>query len=98
VKPAPKVKAPAKKPAVKKAPPKRPAVKKATSPRAKVAPKGVPTMTRWKLNSDGSIRGNISGSPNFRDGEQVTTSMITKGRIDQGEIVTTGSGSQYFLA
>jgi len=35
----------------------------------KQAPKGVPTLSGWRLNGDGSISGNISGSPNFRDGE-----------------------------
>lgn len=83
--PAPKKKAPA---------PKR----KAPAPRAKVAPRGVPTMKRWKMNRDGSITGAISGSPNFREGERVTTSMIVNGRIESGEVVTTGSGSRYFLA
>jgi len=77
--------------------PKKNTRKKKTSPKAKVAPKGVPTMNRWKMNRDGSITGIISGSINFNEGERVTTSMITKGIIDQGEIVTTGSGSRYFL-
>ena len=81
-----------------KAAPKKIAGKKAPAPKVKVAPKGLPTMNRWKMNSDGSITGIISGSINFKEGEEVTTSMITKGRIDQGEVVTTGSGSRYFLA
>ena len=96
---APKKRAPAPK---KKAPaPKKKALfpkKKAPAPRAKVAPRGVPTMKRWKMNRDGSITGAISGSPNFREGERVTTSMIVNGRIESGEVVTTGSGSRYFLA
>mmetsp|Transcript_23756 Transcript_23756/g.41679 ORF Transcript_23756/g.41679 Transcript_23756/m.41679 type:complete len:224 (+) Transcript_23756:702-1373(+) len=61
------------------------------------APKGVPTVSNWKLNGDGSISGRISGSPNFRDGENVTTSQIAQGRIEVGAVVKTGSGSRYFL-
>jgi hypothetical protein len=81
-----------------KAPPKKNVGKKAPAPKAKVAPKGVPTVSSWQMNRDGSISGIISGSINFNDGERVTTSMIENGRIDSGEVVTTGSGSKYFLA
>ena len=63
-----------------------------------LAPKGVPTIAGWKLNRDGSISGRISGSPNFRDGEQVTTSPIAQGRVESGSTVKTGSGSRYFLS
>ena len=63
----------------------------------KVAPRGVPTMKRWKRNFDGSITGTISGSKTFKDGERVTTSTIAKGKIGKKEVVTTGSGSRYFL-
>jgi hypothetical protein len=85
--------APKPKPAAKKAAPKpKPAPKKAT------APPGVPTLSRWRSNGDGSITGFITGSKSFRDGERVTTSPIARGRIDSGEVVTTGSGSRYFLA
>jgi hypothetical protein len=86
-----------KKAPVKKAAPKKAAPKKA-APKAKVAPRGVPTVSRWKLNRDGSVSGRISGSPAFREGEEVTTSEIVKGRLESGEVVTTGSGSRYFLA
>jgi len=90
-------------PAAKAAPktkgiPTKSVAKKAPAPKTKTAPNGVPTMNRWKMNSDGSVSGIITGSINFKEGELVTTSMITKGRIDQGEVVTTGSGSRYFLA
>lgn len=61
------------------------------------APKGVPTISGWKLNGDGSISGRISGSPNFKNGELITTSQIQKGRIEAGSVVQTGSGSRYFL-
>jgi hypothetical protein len=40
----------------------------------------------------------ISGSRAFNDGERVTTSSIAKGKIANNEIVTTGSGSRYFLS
>ena len=72
-------------------------VKKQQKQSAPSAPNGVPTITNWRLNGDGSISGKISGSPNFRDGEAVTTSPIAKGRIERGAVVTTGSGSRYFL-
>lgn len=62
-----------------------------------VAPKGVPTLSGWKLNGDGTVSGRISGSPNFKQGELITTSPIQKGRIDSGSVVQTGSGSRYFL-
>ncbi len=67
-------------------------------PAKPIAPKGVPTITGWKLDRDGCISGRISGSSNFRDGEQVTTSPIAQGRIEPGSTVKTGSGSRYFLA
>lgn len=63
----------------------------------KTAPRGVPSISKWKENRDGSITGLISGSPNFRDGERVTTSPIVSGRIASEETVRTGSGSRYFL-
>jgi hypothetical protein len=78
-------------------PKKKPVAKKAT-PAAKQAPNGVPTISSWRKNADGSVSGNISNSPNFRNGERVTTSPIVRGRYSSGEVVTTGSGSRYFLA
>jgi hypothetical protein len=64
----------------------------------KTAPRGVPTFTRFRKNRDGSITGIISGSPNFTDGDRVTTSAIAKGKIEKYEVVVTGSGSKYFLS
>ena len=64
----------------------------------RTAPRGVPSITGWRKNSDGSVTGKISGSPVFADGERVTTSPIVRGEIAKYEIVTTGSGSRYFLA
>ncbi len=82
----------------KKAPVKATPKKKTPAPKAKAAPKGVPTLNQWSMNRDGSVSGKISGSPSFREGEQVTTSMIVNGRLESGQVVTTGSGSRYFLA
>ena len=83
---------------------KSPTLKVAKSPTLKVAkksapqaPNGVPTISGWRLNGDGSVSGKITGSPNFRNGETVTTSPISKGRIEKGSVVQTGSGSRYFL-
>lgn len=61
------------------------------------APRGVPTINRWKQNRDGSVTGFITGSPNFSENEKVTTSPITSGAVTAGSIVRTGSGSKYFL-
>jgi len=64
----------------------------------KNAPRGVPSINKWRKNRDGSITGQISGSSSFTEGEKITTSPIASGTIDGGEIVRTGSGSRYFLA
>mmetsp|Transcript_14130 Transcript_14130/g.33995 ORF Transcript_14130/g.33995 Transcript_14130/m.33995 type:complete len:981 (-) Transcript_14130:865-3807(-) len=63
----------------------------------KTAPSGVPTIANWRRNKDRSITGFIKGSKNFSEGEKVTTSPIANGVIRRGELVTTGSGSKYFL-
>ncbi len=75
-----------------------PPLQKQPSPAKPTAPSGVPTISGWRLTGDGTISGRIRGSPNFRDGEQVTTSQIVQGRIESGSVVKTGSGSRYFLA
>jgi hypothetical protein len=62
------------------------------------APGGIPTISRWRKKLDGSITGFISGSKYFSEGERVTTSPIVKGKVEGGEVVTTGSGSRYFLS
>jgi hypothetical protein len=62
------------------------------------APRGVPSILNWRKNFDGSITGNISGSPNFGEGEKITTSPIIEGGFSVGQVVKTGSGSRYFLA
>lgn len=69
---------------------------KAVPPR-KSAPFGVPSLSRWRRNSDMSVSGLVKGSRAFEDGARVTTSPITSGTIASGEVVRTGSGSRYFL-
>ena len=60
----------------------------------KQAPKGVPIITNWRENRDGSISGFISGSPSFEDGDAITTSPIFNGDIKVNSVVQTGSGSR----
>eukprot|EP00977_Amphora_coffeiformis_P004059 scaffold806_cov142-Amphora_coffeaeformis.AAC.2 len=69
--------------------------KKAPAP--KTAPAGVPTLSKWKQNPDGSITGRITGSKNFRPNTEITTSPVKRG-AQAGQTVKTSSGSQYFLS
>ena len=62
------------------------------------APRGVPTLNRWTKNRDGSVTGRITGSSQFDENEKVTTSPIASGDFKSGSVVTTKSGSRYFLA
>lgn len=57
------------------------------------APRGVPTISGWSQNRNGSITGRISGGSGFKDGERVTTSPIG-GKAIGGAIVQTSSGSR----
>jgi len=59
-----------------------------------VAPRGVPTISKWRQNRDGSISGFITGSSAFQSGEAITTSPIT-GEGVGGAVVQTTSGSRY---
>ncbi len=70
---------------------------KTPAPLTKQAPKGMPTISRWKQKRDKSITGFISGSTAFPDGEKITTSPIARGVVEPGEVVTTSSGTKYFL-
>jgi len=67
--------------------------KPSTPPKKSNAPRGVPTISKWKQNRDGSISGFISGSPSFEEGEAITTSPITS-NADSGKVVQTSSGSK----
>merc|ERR1711957_679560 len=60
------------------------------------APRGVPAISNWRQNRDGSISGSVFGSPLFDEGETITTSPITSDAID-GALVQTLSGSKYYL-
>jgi hypothetical protein len=46
----------------------------------------------------GGVTGQIFGSFNFKDGQRVETSEIAAGEIASGFVVTTDSGSRYFLS
>jgi hypothetical protein len=61
------------------------------------APRGVPTLSRWRKNLDGSVTGLISGSKEFENNERITTSPIARGEVVSGKVIQTKSGSKYFL-
>jgi hypothetical protein len=71
--------------------------KSTTATVRKVAPRGVPTIERWRVGRDKAITGFIRGTSQFRDGEKITTSPIANGKIFSGELVVTSSGTKYFL-
>ncbi|GMI52398.1 hypothetical protein ScalyP_jg5283, partial [Parmales sp. scaly parma] len=68
--------------------------------KVKAAPKGVPTLSRWTCNDDLTVSGFVSNSPNFTDGERITTSALStkENQIKEGAVVVTGSGSKYYLS
>mmetsp|Transcript_12437 Transcript_12437/g.13952 ORF Transcript_12437/g.13952 Transcript_12437/m.13952 type:complete len:317 (+) Transcript_12437:8-958(+) len=68
--------------------------KKVATKKKKVS--GLPELSKWKQNKDGSITGLISNSPSFTTGTRITTSPVPKG-AKAGSIVKTGSGSRYQL-
>ena len=70
--------------------------KKVVAPKKKKVISGVPELSKWKQNKDGSITGLISNSPSFFTGTRITTSSIPKG-AKSGSTVRTGSGSRYKL-
>ena len=59
-------------------------------------PKGVPVLSKWTRNSDGSISGIIFGHPAHVDGDTISTSPL-KGEAISGSVVTTQSGSRYVM-
>ena len=61
-------------------------------------PDGLPMLTQWTVNSDTTITGIVSGSPNLNDGDVVTTTEIIAGVPKRFGRVRTSSGSTYFLA
>jgi len=80
----------------KKQAPKR--VYKKAPPKKKAAPVvgGIPVLSRWRQNKDGSLTGYVSNSSSFRTGTRITTSPVPKG-AKGGSVVRTGSGSRYRL-
>lgn len=63
---------------------------------AKFGPKGIPTLRKWKQNSDGSISGRIFGSKGFKENEFVTTSSMMGDPV-ANSVARTTSGSRYYL-
>lgn len=61
------------------------------------APRGVPTLSKWYQNKDGSVTGLIAGSSAFTNGESITTSPLSTKDPQSESLVVTGSGSKYFL-
>jgi len=66
---------------------------KATPRVVSKAPRGVPSLSKWRQNRDDSMTGLISGSRAYEDGESITTSPITSTAVDGG-VVQTISGSR----
>lgn len=67
------------------------------APADKAPPDGVAKLSNWTSNDDGTLTGFVFGSRSIGDGNLVTTSRIVRGERKQYEIVTTVSGSLYFL-
>ena len=67
-------------------------------PKEAAGPPGVPTLSKWEENDDGSITGRVNNSDSFDKNELINTSPLRKNsRPRKGAIVVTGSGSQYYL-
>jgi hypothetical protein len=63
---------------------------------AKVGPRGMAVLRKWKQNKDGTISGKIFSSKGFNENQFVTTS-VTKGIPEANSVATTISGSKYYL-
>eukprot|EP00568_Trieres_chinensis_P010433 CAMPEP_0183301296 /NCGR_PEP_ID=MMETSP0160_2-20130417/7460_1 /TAXON_ID=2839 ORGANISM="Odontella Sinensis, Strain Grunow 1884" /NCGR_SAMPLE_ID=MMETSP0160_2 /ASSEMBLY_ACC=CAM_ASM_000250 /LENGTH=962 /DNA_ID=CAMNT_0025463889 /DNA_START=44 /DNA_END=2932 /DNA_ORIENTATION=+ len=80
-------------------PKKKVPVPKRPTKRLARAPKGVPVLSEWVVNRNGSVTGYVEASNGmFEDGTQITTSPIKSGELEEGNVVETGSGSKYFLS
>ncbi|KOO25394.1 hypothetical protein Ctob_007055 [Chrysochromulina tobinii] len=55
-----------------------------------------PILEQWEYNSDGSIAGRVYGKKGFKEGEQMTTSIVPE-KTRYATYVITGSGSIYRL-
>ena len=51
-----------------------------------------PILEQWEYNSDGSIAGRVYGKKGFKEGEQMTTSIVPE-KTRYATYVITGSGS-----
>ena len=81
-----------------KPPPPKPVAKKQPIAKKKAVVKndGIPVLSNWKQDKDGTITGNITNSKMFRAGQKITTSPVKRG-AKKGTVVTTQSGSKYRL-
>ena len=62
----------------------------------KTAPRGVPTLTRWKLNRNQAISGLIYDSSSYDDGKRVTSAPLEEGtKAVAGAVVKSVSGSRF---
>ena len=68
-------------------------IPKTTAKKLASAPRGIPTIYKWRQNRDGSISGVIFGSKAFEEGESVTTSPISSDAVESA-VVQTLSGSR----
>lgn len=59
-------------------------------------PENIPTISQWKLRDDKSIRGIIAGSTKYSPGSFTTSPIL--GSAVSYSVVTTSSGSKYYLA
>lgn len=57
---------------------------------------GIPVLSSWVREEDGSVTGSITNSPDYRPGQTITTSPI-RGVVGAGRVVVTSSGSKYRL-
>ena len=77
--------------------PVRPPSRDSVSDGQQIAPEGVPTLTQWSCNDDGTISGTIYHSSRIKDGNLINTSPIAAGQSRRFQLVTTVTGSVYFL-
>jgi hypothetical protein len=62
----------------------------------KVVDDGIPIVSKFTQNNDGSITGIVRNSKSFKNGTEITTSPVKRG-AKSGDVVTTSSGSKYRL-
>jgi len=58
----------------------------------------LPVMDQWRIQWNGRLVGSITDHPVYDDGDVLTTSALTRTtNLQEGDVVTTYSGSQYRL-